>query len=136
MAAIYVADVVEEKTGKRPVLSGFQPGVTLEGGDVQLTLNGLSAADLGKLSMPELTKEVAGRTTAWVKRALGLLGTISATKEVLSLEEDVLGALLDGFAAAGWKAPATVVVPEPGAGGARAAPRAPAVPSVPSVPKI
>lgn len=135
MATIYVADVVEEKTGKRPSLSGFQPGVTLEGGEVQLTINGLTAADLGKLTVPELTKEVAGRTTAWVKRALGLYGTIAATKEVLSLEEDVLDALLSGFEAAGWKAPATVKVPEPG-GATPSAPAAPAAPAVPGLPKV
>jgi hypothetical protein len=122
MAAIYVADVIEERTGKRPTLQGLVPGVTLEGGDVQLTINGLSANDLGKLTVPELTKEVAGRTTAWMKRAIGLLGAISATKEVLSLEEDVLEALLEGFTAAGWKAPPAVKVPDAPAAGA-ASPR-------------
>lgn len=112
MALVYVGDVVEEKTGKRPVLTSLQPGVSLENGEVALTLNGLSPADLGKLSVGEVTKEVAGRTTAWVKRALGLLGTISATKEVLEVEDDLVGALLDGFAAAGWKAPAPTLVPD------------------------
>lgn len=119
MATVYVADVIEEKTGKRPSMQGLQPGVTLEGGKVQVTLNGLSQSDLGSLSVGEVTTEVASRTTAWVKRATTLLGTIAATQEVLGFEDDVLGALLDGFAAAGWKAPAPPTVPDAPAPGAQ-----------------
>ncbi len=116
MAKVYVADVIEEKTGKRPSTQGLQPGVTLEGGKVAVTLNGLSQSDMGKLNMGELTTEVASRTTKWVGRAMGLLGTIAATKEILELEDDVLGALIDGFSAAGWKAPAATTIPEAPAG--------------------
>ena len=116
MAKIYVADVVEEKTGKRPSTQSLQPGVTMEGGKVQVTLNGLSASDLGSLSVGDVTTEVASRTTAWSKRALGLLGTISATKEVLGFEEEVLSALIDGFQGAGWKAPAATTIPDAPAG--------------------
>ncbi len=118
MAKIYVADVIEEKTGKRPSTQSLQPGVTMEGGNVEVTLNGLTKSDLGQLSIGDVTKEVASRTGAWAKRALGLLGTISATKEVLSFEEDVLTAILDGWKAQGWAAPAPVTMPEaPPAGG-------------------
>ncbi|MBX3204767.1 MAG: hypothetical protein KF764_06845 [Labilithrix sp.] len=117
MAKVYVADVIEEKTGKRPSTQSLQPGVTMEGGNVQVTLNGLSTSDLGQLSIGDLTTEVASRTTAWAKRALGLLGTIAATKEVLGFEEDVLEALISGFQAAGWKAPAAATIPEAPAGG-------------------
>lgn len=116
MAKIYVADVIEEKTGKRPSTQSLQPGVTMEGGKVQVTLNGLSASDLGSLSIGDVTTEVAARTTAWSKRALGLLGTISATKEVLGFEDEVLGALIDGFQGAGWKAPAAATIPDAPAG--------------------
>lgn len=124
MAKVYVADVIEEKTGKRPSTQGLQPGVTMEGGKVGVTLNGLSQSDMGKLNMGELTSEVASRTTKWVKRAMGLMGTISTTKEVLGLEDDVLGALIDGFKAAGWSAPAPATIPEaPAAGGAGGQPR-------------
>lgn len=119
MAAIYVADVIEEKTGKRPAPGGFQPNVTLQGTDVKLTINGLSQSDLGKVSMTELTSEVTARTTNWVKRALGLLGTISSTKELLSFEDDVLSALIDGFKSNGWNPPAPATIPEaPAAAGA------------------
>jgi hypothetical protein len=120
MAAVYVADVVEEKTGKRPSTAGLQPGVTLEGGKVAITLNGLSQADMGKLSMGEVTSEVATRTTKWVGRAMGLLGTISATSDMLSFENDVLGALIDGFSASGWKAPAATTIPDAPVAGAPA----------------
>ena len=116
MAKVYVADVIEEKTGKRPSTQSLQPGVTMEGGKVQVTLNGLSASDLGSLSVGDVTTEVASRTTAWSKRALGLLGTISATKEVLGFEEEVLSALIDGFQGAGWKAPAATTIPDAPAG--------------------
>jgi hypothetical protein len=123
MAKVYVADVIEEKTGKRPSTQGLTPGVTLEGGKVAVTLNGISQNDLGKLSVGEVTSEVVSRTTAWVKRAAGLLGTIAATKEVLELEDDVLGAIVDGFSSAGWKAPAATTIPEAPAGAAPGTPR-------------
>jgi hypothetical protein len=122
MAAVYVADVVEEKTGKRPNTSSIQPGVTLEGGKVAITLNGLSQADLGKTTLGDVTSEVASRTTKWVGRAMGLLGTISATSGMLSFEKDVLDTLIDGFSSAGWKAPAAATIPDaPVAGAAPAA---------------
>ncbi|MBX3262491.1 MAG: hypothetical protein KF782_22615 [Labilithrix sp.] len=116
MAKVYVADVIEEKTGKRPNTQSLQPGVTMEGGKVQVTLNGLGASELGQLSIGDVTAEVASRTSAWAKRALGLLGTISATKAVLGFEEDVLEALVSGFQAAGWKAPAAATIPDGPAG--------------------
>lgn len=123
MAKVYVADVIEEKTGKRPSTAGLQPGVTMEGGKVGVTLNGLSQSDMGKLNMAELTSEVASRTTKWVKRATTLMGTISTTKEVLNLEDDVLGALIDGFKAAGWAPPPAATIPEaPPAAGAQGRP--------------
>jgi hypothetical protein len=122
MAAIYVADVVEEKTGKRPAPGGLQPGVTLEGGKVAITLNGLSQADLGKLSMGDVTSEVSSRTTKWVGRAMGLLGTVSATKDMLSFEDDVLSAVIDGFKSSGWTPPAAATIPDAPAATAGAAP--------------
>ena len=122
MAAVYTADVVEEKTGKRPNTSALQPGVTLEGGKVAITLNGISQADLGKTSMSDVTGEVASRTTKWVGRAMGLLGVVASTSDMLSFENDVLGALIDGFTAGGWKAPAAATIPDaPVAGAAPAA---------------
>ncbi|MEA2747133.1 MAG: hypothetical protein QOI41_1276 [Myxococcales bacterium] len=126
MASVYTADVVEEKTGKRPNTAGLQPGVTMEGGKVAITLNGLSQADLGKTTIGDVTSEVAARTTKWVGRALGLLGTISATSDTLSFEKDVLDGLIDGFTASGWKAPAAATIPDSpvaGAPGAQSAPK-------------
>ena len=118
MAAVYVADVIEEKTGKRPTMAGFAPGVTMEGGKVAITLNGLSASDMGKIPMGELTTEVATRTTKWVGHAMGLLGTISGTSDMLKFEDDVLGALVDGFKAGGWTPPAATTIPDAPVAGA------------------
>jgi hypothetical protein len=124
MVGVYAADVIEEKTGKRPNPGGLQPGLTLEGGKPQVTLNGLSSSDLGKLSMGELTSEVAARTGRWLKHTAGLLGTISSTKEVLEFEDDVLDALISGFKSGGWTPPAATKIPDaPAAGGASATPR-------------
>lgn len=97
MVPVIVADIVERETGKRPVLEGFQPGVTLEGGKVQITLNGLTAKDLGRLSVDKITVEAVDKTQAWVTHAIGLLGSISATKDTLSFEADLLDALLSGM---------------------------------------
>jgi hypothetical protein len=120
MVRVYVADVIEEKTGKRPSTQSLEPGVTMEGGKVAVTINGLSPSDMGKINIGDLTSEVASRTTKWVKRATTLMGTISSTKDVLSLEDDVLGALIDGFKASGWAPPAATTIPEaPPAGGAQ-----------------
>jgi hypothetical protein len=111
MVHVYVADVIEEKTGKRPETRGLQPGVALEGGKVQITLNGLSPDDMGKLSPGDVLSETSKRTQAWVSRALGLLGTISANKEVLAFERDVLDAVLAGWKAGGWNPPPSPVIP-------------------------
>ena len=113
MVRVYVADVIEEKTGKRPTtLTSLVPGVTMEGGSVQVTINGISSSDLGKLSVGDLTTEVASRTVKWVKHSVGLLGTISSTKDVLTFEDDVLEALFDGFKASGYTPPAAGKIPE------------------------
>jgi hypothetical protein len=100
---VFVADVVEEQTGHRPILSGFHPDVKLDGMDVKLTLNGLGPDDLGKLSPGDLTTEVLGRTKKWVAHAITLLGAVSSTKDALSFEEEALDALMSGFAASGAK---------------------------------
>ncbi|HEY1691137.1 MAG TPA: hypothetical protein VGG39_03195 [Polyangiaceae bacterium] len=106
-----VADIVEEQTGNRPIMSGFKPDVKLDGTDVKLTLNGLGQDDLGKLSLGDLTKEAVSRTTTWVGHAVTIIGSVSSTKDKLSFEEDTLDALLDGFAAGGWKKTAAATIP-------------------------
>lgn len=112
MVPVFVADIIEEQTGKRPSLQGLQPSVTLDGMTPAITLNGLSKDDMGKISMGDLTTETVSRTKNWIGHALGLLGSISATKDELSFEEDTLDALLDGFAKNGWKRIDPVKIPE------------------------
>jgi hypothetical protein len=116
MLSVYVSDVIEEKTGKRPTLATFQPGLTLDGTKVQITLNGLTQDDMGKMSAAEVTKEVADREQKWVKHATTLMGTIGSTKEILTFEHDVLDALIDGMKVGGWTPPAApqIACPPPG----------------------
>jgi len=111
---ILVTDILEEKTGKRPTLSGFHPGVTFEGGTVGVTLNGLSKEDLGKVNVASLTTETVSRTQKWTVHALGLLASCSETQDVLDFESDVLGALQDGFETGGYKSPAATTIAEEG----------------------
>jgi hypothetical protein len=111
MVPIYVADIIEEQTGHRPVLSGFKPDVSLDGTDVKITINGLSKDDLGKISVGDLTTQTIGRTKDWVVHTLGLLPAISSTKDHLNFEQDTLDALLDGFAKNGWKRVEAVQIP-------------------------
>ncbi len=113
MVGVYVADVIEEKTGKRPDLRTLQPGLTLDGIKVQITLNGLTPEDMGKLSVGDVTKEVLDREQKWVKHAVLLMATIASNKEILTFEDEVLVALLDGLSASGWKAPPPPVLKEP-----------------------
>ena len=111
LAATYA--VVMAKKKEVADLRTFQPGLTLDGTNVQVTLNGLTPEDMGKLKVGEVTKEVADREQKWVKHAVMLMGAISSNKEILGFEEDVLVALLDGFTAGGWKAPAAPILKEP-----------------------
>jgi len=108
---VFVADIVEEQTGHRPIMNGFKPDVKLDGMDVKLTLNGLGPDDLGKLSLGDLTSETLNRTKKWVVHAITLIGAVSSTKDTLSFEQDTLDALLDGFAANGWKKAEAAKIP-------------------------
>jgi hypothetical protein len=112
MVPIFVADIVEEQTGNRPLLQGFKPDVSLDGTDVKLTINGLSKDDLGKISIGDLTTQTIGRTKDWVVHTLGLLAAIGSTKDHLSFEQDTLDALLDGFAKNGWTRAVAAKIPE------------------------
>jgi hypothetical protein len=111
MVPVFVADIVEEQTGKRPSMQGFKPDVSLDGTDVKLTINGMSKDDLGKISIGDLTSQTLVRTKDWVVHTLGLLGSISSTKDHLNFEQDTLDAVLDGFKKNGWTAVAPVVIP-------------------------
>ena len=108
---VFVADIVEEQTGHRPIMNGFKPDVKLDGMDVKLTLNGLSADDLGKLSLGDLTTETISRTKKRVIHAVTLIAAVSSTKDALSFEQDTLDALLEGFVANGWTRTAAATIP-------------------------
>jgi hypothetical protein len=131
---VIVVDIIEEKTGKRPTLHGLSPSVALDGLKPTVTLNGLSPSDLGRLSLTDLTAETSKRAVAWTGHVGTLLGDISRTNEVLSFEEKVLDAVLDGFKAGGWKAPAAAAIGgTPGGGAPGGAPGLPAAPKLPGL---
>ncbi len=108
---VILADIIEEQTGTRPSTDGLKPDVKLDGTDVKLSLNGLGRDDLGKMSLGDLTTEAISRTKKWVVHAITLFAAVSSTKEQLSFEEDTLDALLEGFAAGGWKKTAAATIP-------------------------
>jgi hypothetical protein len=109
---VIIADIVEEQTGHRPILDGFKPDVSLDGLDVKVTINGLEAKDLGKLSLGDLTTETLKRTKAWVLHATTLLADISATKTRLDFEADTLDAIVGGFSGAGWTKVEAAKIPD------------------------
>jgi hypothetical protein len=126
MVPVIAADVVEEKTGKRPDLAHLKPEVSLHGTDVTITLAGLSPADIGRLDMGAVTKEVISRSSKWAVHALTLLGTVNSTKETISFEHDVLAEILAGFDPSATSNVTAVTIPaadSPAVAGADAAPR-------------
>ena len=94
---VLAADVIEEQTGQRPALTGLKPQVVLQGTDVSITLAGIDPAELGQLSVEDLTKEVVARSGKWVVHALTLLGTVDSTKQALSFDHDVLAGLMTAW---------------------------------------
>jgi hypothetical protein len=123
MAPIFVADIIEEKTGTRP--SGqLEVGVTLDGSKVTLDIKGLTKAQLGSINVGDVTTLAIDREQKWVTHAIGLLPFIGQTKETLSFEHEVLAGLMDGFGGNATKVVAvtipafdskevTVAVPKP-----------------------
>jgi hypothetical protein len=103
---VLAADVVEEKTGNRPIPANIHADVTLNGSSVAVTLTGIAPADLGSLDMGDLTKEVITRAGKWVLHATTILGTVNSTKETLNFEHDALSQIMAGFA----PPPATLIV--------------------------
>ena len=106
-----VADIVEEQTGKRPTLNKLSPDVSLDGTKVSLTLNGLAPSDIGKIKMADLLTETVKRSTKWVTHTVTLLAAISSNNEALAFQADVLGAMVDGFSAGGWKVIVAAKIP-------------------------
>ncbi len=101
----FVVEYIEEKTGKIVDTSHVQPDVKLDGMTPTITINGLGADDLGKLSIGDLTSAIVDKTTKFVTDAFGLPARVGRVQELLSLESKVLGAMLDGFKVSGLTPP-------------------------------
>jgi molecular chaperone GrpE (heat shock protein) len=107
------AEVIEEQTGKAPNMTNFKPDISLGGPDgVKVTLAGLSPSDMGKISPPDLLKEVTKRSGLWLTRAAKLVITSGTTLDRLSFQADLLKSIGEGFEQAGAKLPPAVVPPE------------------------
>jgi hypothetical protein len=100
MAPVFVADVIEEKTGNRPA-GQLDVGVTLDGTKVTLSLSGVAPDVLGSLNVSDVSAQALDREQKWVTHAIGLLPLIATTGETLSFEHEVLADLLDGFGGPG-----------------------------------
>ncbi len=92
-----VADVIEEKVGKRPDMSGLKPEVKMENGDIKLTLNGLSPSDLLSLSPDEVIEETTLRLGSYVGRVMILIGYADETQRKLDFQASVLDAWIEGM---------------------------------------
>ncbi len=97
-AARFTADVIEERTGHRPDTKGLSPQVELKGFDVDLTLNGVPADALKRVSMTDLVAEVSARTSAYAGHALSLLASASETEDRLAFQAELLEAWRKGLA--------------------------------------
>lgn len=93
----FAADVLEEQTGRRPDTSGITPGITIDGTDLALTLNGIPEDELGDLDAAALISETSVRTKDYFGAALGLVGYASETQERLSFQDDLLEAWRAGL---------------------------------------
>lgn len=109
-AGIFLADVIEEKSGKRPDVQGVKPTVVFEGSTPTIGINGLTAEHLGKLDVGEVTSETAKRTTEWLSKATTLMVWAPSTSTALSYQADVLDGILEGFEASGWTRPADLEI--------------------------
>ena len=102
---IFLADVIEEESGKRPTMKGIQPSVEFDGLTPKIGINGLTSEHLGKLSVGDVTSKTISRTTDWVGKASTLMVWAPSTSTALSYQADVLEAILDAYEDAGWTRP-------------------------------
>jgi hypothetical protein len=118
-----VADIVEERAGKRPDSHKLTAHVALSGTDVSVSIVGLGPTDLGSLSMDTLTRETMLRTASWVTHATTLLATVDSTKGAIAFERDALTQIMEGLAPAPLSAVGTTTIASatvPGSGFATA----------------
>jgi hypothetical protein len=92
-----IADIIEEKTGKRPDMSTLKPEVALQGIDVKLTLNGLSASEIADMSPEEVIEETTLRLGAYVGRVASLVAYVDETQQLLNFQGKVLDAWVEGL---------------------------------------
>jgi len=108
--SIFLADVVEEESGKRPTMKGVQPSVEFDGFTPTIGINGLTSEHLGKLGVGDVTSKTISRTTDWVGKATTLMVWAPSTSTALSYQADVLEAILDAYEQAGWTRPEEIDV--------------------------
>src|SRR5262249_3709100 len=92
-----VADVIEDKTGHRPCVGRFEPGIKLEGGAAKAPPNGLPPDALASLKPEAIISDVTGRAKDYAVRVLTLPAYVAETQELLDLETEVIKTTMEGL---------------------------------------
>lgn len=108
------SDYVYEKTGSRMNVGTMSVSLTLDGGDVALTLDGLPVDQVGKIEVDDLVSETVSRTQAFAGKAFTFSSDADNTQRVLEYQASLLDAIIEGFESSGWKSPRAARVSEPG----------------------
>ena len=92
-----LADTVQQRTGHRPDLDDAEIGVTLEDGEVKLSLAGVPSSALRGLEPAALVHDTVDRAEAYVERALSFPEYVAETQDMLDRESDIIKAAAEGF---------------------------------------
>jgi hypothetical protein len=109
------SDYFYEKTGSRPLIAGLEVQLTLDDGDVGLTLNGIAPEQAGAIEMGELLSETVSRTQTFAGKTLSFQSDADNTGRLLAYQAAFLDAIFEGFESGGWDRPSAARVSEPDA---------------------
>ena len=110
------SDYVYERTGKRVSMAPFNYSVGYENGRVTLSINGLTPADIGSVTLTDLTTETLRRAQKFATDAVALVVVTNDTRKRLEFEASVLDGILAGFEQSGYKRPLAALQTAGGSG--------------------
>jgi hypothetical protein len=104
----FIAEYIEDKTGKVPDMTKIKPQVSLENMSPKITISGLDPGDLLNLGLTisDFTAAITAKTKAFVDDSLNLPVRINRVAEVLALESKLLAAIQEGLKIQGFASPA------------------------------